>query len=167
MNANDEIRLKTPTIRAQDDAMKTAGALAGTALDGGHPAVQLKGPAAEVIVIDLAVSAESAQQAQREKTAADTDTAAIGTVIAATKMKDGHLGDIVLRDHALAHHRNHVALHHEHWNDVAPSPRRTTHLPMWRPLQMHRCQKNRSRISAPLADSQLKAIQFKFRAVRK
>lgn len=167
MNAGDEMRLKTTTIRAQDDAMKTVGALAGTALDGDHPAVQLKGPSAEVIVIDLAASAESAQQAQREKTAADTDTAAIDTVIAATKMKVGYLGDIVLRDHALVHHRNHAALHHEHWNDAAPSPRRTTHLPMWRTLQMHRCQKSRSQISTPLADSQLKAIQFKSRAVRK
>lgn len=147
--------------------MKTAGALAETTLDGEHPAVQLKGPAAEVIVIDLAASAESAQQAQREKTAADTDTAAIDTVIPATRMKGGHLGDIVLRDHALAHHKNHAALHHEHWNDAAPSPRRTMHSPMWRTLQMHRYQKSRSQISAPLADSQLKAIQFKSRAVRK
>ncbi|CAI7604125.1 unnamed protein product [Penicillium viridicatum] len=97
MNAGDEMRLKTTTIRAQDDAMKTVGALAGTALDGDHPAVQLRGPSAEVIVIDLAASAESAQQAQREKTVADTDTAAIDTVIAATKMKVGYLGDIKSR----------------------------------------------------------------------
>lgn len=167
MNANDEMRLKTTTIRAQDDAMKTVGALAGTALDGDRPEVQLKGPAAEVIVIDLAASAESAQQAQREKTAADTDTAATDTVMAATRMKDDHLGDIVLRDHALALHRNHAAPHHEHWNDAVPSPRRTMHSPMWRTLQMHRCQKSRSQISTPLADSQLKAIQFKSRVVRK
>ncbi|KXG48914.1 uncharacterized protein PGRI_027840 [Penicillium griseofulvum] len=94
MNAGHEIRLETTTIRAQDDATKTVGALAGTVLDGDHPAVQLKGPAPEVIEIDLAVSAESAQQAHMVKTATDTDTAATDTVIPAAKMKDDHLEDI-------------------------------------------------------------------------
>ncbi|KAJ6143413.1 hypothetical protein N7471_002866 [Penicillium samsonianum] len=94
MNAGDEMRLKTTTIRAQDDAMKTARALTGTALDGDHPAAQLKGPAAEVIVIGLAASAESDQQARLLKIAADTDTAAIDTAIPATKMKDDLLGGI-------------------------------------------------------------------------
>ncbi|KGO77800.1 hypothetical protein PITC_061070 [Penicillium italicum] len=95
MNAGEEMRLKTTTIRAQDDATKTAGALTGTVLAADYPALQLKEPAAEVIVIGLAASAESDQQAQLVKTAADTDIAAIVTVIPATKMKDDRLGGIV------------------------------------------------------------------------
>lgn len=169
MNADDEMRLKTTTIRAQDDAMKTAGALTVKVLDADHPAAQLKELAAEVIVIGLVASAESDQQAQLVKTAGDTDTAATDTVIPAAKMKDDRLGGIGMRDHALAlaHPENHAALHHKHWNGVAPSPRSPTHSPMWRTLQMHQYQKNKSQTSMLLVDSQPKAIQFKSRAVRR
>lgn len=169
MNAGDEMRLKTTTIRAQDDAMKTARALTGTALDGDHPAAQLKGPVAEVIVIGLAARAESDQQARLLKIAADTDTAAIDTAIPATKMKDDPLGGIVMRALALAlaRRKNHAALHRRHWNDAAPSPHRPMHSPMWRILQMHRPQKSKSRTSTRPVDSQPKAIQFKSRVVRK
>ncbi|KAJ5257672.1 hypothetical protein N7524_009228 [Penicillium chrysogenum] len=171
VNAGAEIghkTRKTTTIRAQEDATKTAGALIGTALDGDHPAAQLKEPVAEVIVTGLAVSAESDLQAQLAKTAPDTDTAAIDTVIPGMNMKHDLLGGIVVHDHALAlaHPRGHAPLHLEHWNDAAPSPRSPTHLPTWRTLQMHRRRKSKSLTSTPLVDSQPKAIQFKSRVRR-
>lgn len=167
MNAGDEMRPET-TIRVQDDVVKTAGTLVRTALDGDHPVVHLKGPASEVIVlvIGLVASAESDQQAQLAKTAADTDTAAIDTVTPATKTKDECLEGIEMRDHALAHRENHAAPHREHWNDAAPSPHSPTHSPTWQTLQMHQRQKNKSQTSTLLGGSQPKAIQLS-RVVRK
>ena len=167
MNAGDEMRPET-TIRVQDDVVKTAGTLVRTALDGDHPVVHLKGPASEVIVlvIGLVASAESDQQAQLAKTAADIDTAATDTVITATKTKDECLGGIEMRGHALAHRENRAVLHRKHWNDAAPSPHSPTHSPTWQTLQTHQSQKNKSQTSMLLVDSQPKAIQLS-RVVRK
>ncbi|EKV05911.1 hypothetical protein PDIG_81080 [Penicillium digitatum PHI26] len=100
MNADDEM---TTAIRAQDDGMKTTRALTSTVLDADHPAARPKKPTAEVTVIGLAASAETDRQAWLVKTTTDTDTAAIDTVIPATKMKIDPLGGIATCDHALAH----------------------------------------------------------------
>jgi hypothetical protein len=104
---------KTTTPQAQDGVTKIVGILAETTPDTGHPAVHTKGLAAEVTAIGPDTSAEN-DQVRRAMIAADTDTAATDTAIPAVKMRDGHLGGIVMCDHALALRGNHAALQHEH-----------------------------------------------------
>jgi len=93
--------------------MKTVRILVETALEEDPLAVHMKELAAGVTVIGPDASAEN-DQVQQVTTVADTGTAATDTVIPAIKTRDGRLGGIVMRDHALARHENRAALHHVH-----------------------------------------------------
>ncbi|KAJ6137240.1 hypothetical protein N7471_003726 [Penicillium samsonianum] len=103
------MRLKTTTIRAQDDAMKASHRDIYRRRSSHSPAERTSGRSDRARPRREAASAGSDQQAQLVKTVVDTDTAAISTVITATKMKDDRLGGIVGRDHALARRKNHTS----------------------------------------------------------
>jgi hypothetical protein len=113
VNVGDGIYPMTNTTQAQNGVTKTVIVLAETARDVDPLAAHVKELATEVTVIGPDASAEN-DPVQQAMTAADTGIAATDTAIPAMMMKDGHLGGIVMRDHALAHRTNPAVLHHKH-----------------------------------------------------